>query len=260
MHNAAFAHLGIKALYLPMPIKPEDFARSVNYLLKDHSLSGFNVTIPYKEKIIRFLDSTGHEAGLIGAVNTVSSRGLKYKGDNTDGKGFIKALTRDLGVKPRGRAVFILGAGGAARAVGFSLALEDAGRIVFADAAPAKAEKLVSDMKKSGLACAISSVSLKNAGGEISSSDIVVNATPVGLEKKDPSSIDPALLRKEQVICDCIYNPAETKLLEAARKKGLKRMNGMGMLIYQGAESFRIWTGLKAPVDVMRRAVLACKI
>ncbi|MBN1872448.1 MAG: shikimate dehydrogenase, partial [Candidatus Omnitrophica bacterium] len=138
MHNSAFEDLGINAIYLPFEIKSEDLESSVE-CLKSIGVKGLNVTIPHKERVIKYLDSLDREAALIGAVNTIVNIKGKYKGYNTDGRGFISSIEEEFGIVPKGKKFFIIGAGGAARAVSFSLALRGACRIVLVDRVGKKA-------------------------------------------------------------------------------------------------------------------------
>ncbi|MCM8765445.1 MAG: shikimate dehydrogenase, partial [Candidatus Omnitrophica bacterium] len=193
-------------------------------------------------------------AKIIGAVNTIVLKEGKLIGYNTDGKGFIQALEKILRIKPRGKRFFILGAGGAARAIGFNLVKEGAKEVTFYDIARSKAENLVIDLRvhfpnaKLELATSLPSSSLKEF-------DCLINATPVGMRKNDPLIIDPKLFHPKLVVCDLIYNPPQTPLLKFAKSKRLKTMNGLGMLLYQGVLSWELWTGKKAPVLVMRKAL-----
>ncbi len=258
MHNAAFKKLKLKAAYVLFPVRPAAFGSDFKRVL-GLNVQGLNVTIPHKERVIRYLDKVTREAKLIGAVNTIAVSGKRLIGHNTDGKGFVKALKVETGTVPKGKRVFMLGAGGAAKAVGFELALNGASSLAICDIFENKARKLASSIKRHTrcAAKAISPRDKKGIGREVLSSDILVNATPCGMKKGDTLPIDKKLLRKGLVVCDLIYNPPATPLIKEARKRKLKAMNGLGMLLYQGALSFGIWTGRPAPVDVMKKALQA---
>ncbi len=253
MQEAAFRRVGLKAFYLPFAVKPEEF-RSLIRRRKDLLLNGFNVTVPYKEEVLRYLDDLSPSARAIGAVNTVVRRGKKWLGFNTDESGFILSLEREGKFKPRGKKILILGAGGSARAVAYGLAWRGASRIFIVNRTFGRAEKMISEYKKLFPRVKFSAntdcdnENLKNA-------DLVVNATSVGLRSEDPLLVRPGDFPKKTLFVDLIYNPAETKFLRLARQSGHRALNGLGMLVYQGAQAFRLWTGKKAPVEVMRAAI-----
>lgn len=255
MHNAALKAVGIDGLYTAFEVAPEELGRFVRSLV-DFGVRGFNVTIPHKEKIIPYLDRIDKDARLIGAVNTVVVRGGKTAGYNTDGKGFISSLRKDLGVMPGGKDFFMLGAGGAARAIAFSLASCGARRIVMTDIDKWKASNLAQAVSKETRCEAIAIERGCEAMREfLLNADVFINATPCGMKASDPALLEPASLHGGLKVYDVIYNPQETCLLRDARRRGIRAANGLGMLIEQGAKSFELWTGRKAPVAVMRKAV-----
>ncbi|MEA3305796.1 MAG: shikimate dehydrogenase [Candidatus Omnitrophota bacterium] len=255
MHNAAFRSLGMNAVYLPLEVKPGDL-KSVISCVKSLGVSGLNVTVPHKEKIVRYLDDVDKEASLIKAVNTIVNEGAKLKGFNTDGRGFVKSLKEEFGILPRGKRFFIMGAGGAARAISFSIALEGAGRIILVDAVKSKAVKLANALTRNTSCEAIALKNEKRAMKElILGSDVLINATPCGMKASDRRLLDPNLLHRRLCVYDIIYNPRATMLLRDARNKGARVANGMGMLLNQGVISFNLWTGRRAPVRVMKKAL-----
>lgn len=253
MHNAAFAKLGMDACYVPFSVHPARLREAVKAVLP-LGLCGLNITVPHKEKVIALLDGLSEEARLIGAVNTVEVRDGRLIGHNTDGRGFIRSLRDGAGFDPVGTTVLVAGAGGAARAVGFCLALEKAERIVFYDVDAGKASRLARDIRrKTGVfADAISSHDLAAVAGE---ARCLINATPLGLKKSDPLPLRRELIRPHHLVCDLVYNPPETGLLKAAKDRGARRLPGIGMLLYQGVIAFEIWTAVKAPVAVMKSAL-----
>lgn len=253
MHNAAFKHLGIDAEYRLFELKEEEVAPFLK-ALTDKNIFGLNVTIPYKAKVIPLLDKVDKEAGAIGAVNTIFLRDGKSEGFNTDGAGFLKHLSEDLKFAPQGEKIVILGAGGASKAVAFYLAKAGVKSIVLFDIYKDKTETLVKELKNNFPAVDIKAAESVAALG-IPSADLLVNTTPIGMKESDSSPVDENLLGKNTLVYDLIYNPAETKLLKAAREKGTKTANGLGMLLYQGVLAFEIWIGKKAPVEVMRNAL-----
>jgi len=257
MHNAAFEALSLPWCYLPFNINIDDLEASVRSIIP-LGIKGVNITIPFKMKVIPFLDELDRHAGLIGAVNTIDLSEGRLIGHNTDGSGFIKAFNEEIDLPISGRRFLIVGAGGAARAVAFSLADEGAGEIIIINRTVEKGKALEDDMRKTFLDLKISVIKLSTYGVNdlITDGDVIINTTSVGMKSSDPLIIPPDILRPSMVVCDLIYNPAETPLLRGARIAGARFMNGLGMLLYQGALSFEIWTGLKAPIEVMRQALL----
>ncbi len=256
MHNAAFKHLGLDWEYLPFEVKPEDLEKKISGL-KEKGLVGFNVTIPHKETILPMLNFVNKLPKIIGAVNTVRIDEDRLIGFNTDGAGFIESLRIDAGVDPKGKGAVLLGAGGAARAVAVMLAEEKAASITLTDIDTKKGEALaayIGSLFKS----AVNFIPPKGSGLKeaIAKADILINATPIGMHpKEDKCPIDENTeLRAQSTVFDLIYNPPETKLMKLAKKQGLKAVNGLGMLVRQGALSFTIWTGREPPIDVMFKA------
>lgn len=261
MHEAAFRKLGIDASYVVCELNAPAFCklmRQASQLL----LSGFNVTVPYKETVMRFLDQVHPEARRIGAVNTVYRQGTRWFGANTDMEGFLMTLARDGKFRPAGKKAVILGAGGAARAVAYGLSREGARQIVLADCFPEKAKSIAQAMKQffpkiSYQALAAGTPEVKTV---VEEADLIINATPLGLKEKDHYPIPRTWISKagsrKKFFMDLIYNPAATPFLKEARKKGHRTLNGLGMLLYQGALAFQYWTGRKAPVAVMKQALL----
>jgi shikimate dehydrogenase len=253
MHNAAFKKLNLDACYVPFSVRPDDLETSVR-AITTLGLRGLNVTVPHKEKVIAYLDDLSEEARLIHAVNTIEIRDRKLIGHNTDGRGFLRSLRENAGFNPKGKQFLFIGSGGAARAVGFSLALAGAKTILFRDIDEIKAGALARDIhdKTGADARAISGDELAAAA---QGADCVINATPLGLKKTDPLPVAKDLIVKKHLVCDLVYNPPETALLQAAQKRGAKGLPGLGMLLYQGVIAFELWTGKKAPVQIMKNAL-----
>ena len=261
MHEAAFRTLEIDANYIVLELAPTAFKKLMSQASK-LSLSGFNVTVPYKEIVMGYLDSVRPEARAIGAVNTVFKQGNHWVGTNTDMEGFLMALMKDGGFRPSGKKAVILGAGGAARAVVYGLSREGVREILIADCFPQKARKITNDMGKlfkrvDYQAALAGTPEVKEA---LQKADVIINATPIGLKSQDPRVIPeewiPRSHAKKVFFMDLIYNPSMTPFLMDAKKKGHKTLNGLGMLLYQGARALEHWTGRKAPVAVMRQALL----
>ena len=275
MQEVGFKALGIKAFYLPFEVRRKEFRR----LMKQRSkllLDGFNVTVPYKEEVVRYLDGASPSARTIGAVNTVVRKGKRWIGFNTDETGFMASLQKEGRFEPRAKQVLILGAGGSARAVAYALARRGARRIVMVNRTPARAKKMILKYQRlfprvewvmgdgsgrdgsNGARCGYRPVPYRTVPWRTVPDlvpDLVVNATSVGLKPGDPSLVSPKDFPRKTLFVDLIYKPRETRFLRLARQSGHRTLNGLGMLLYQGAEAFRLWTGKKAPVDVMRRAI-----
>ncbi|MFH0840339.1 MAG: shikimate dehydrogenase [Candidatus Omnitrophota bacterium] len=255
MHNAAFQSLGINAAYVAFEVKPKDLGSAMQ-CLKVLGIRGLNVTIPYKEAVLKYIDDVEKEAALIGAVNTIAFKDGKSKGFNTDGKGFVKSLQEEFGILPKDKRFFIIGAGGASRAISFSLALSGAGRIVLVDDVAKKAITLAKAVSRHTSCEAVALKKENKAVKEmVLNSDVLVNATPCGMKASDQKVMDPDFIYKGLLVYDVIYNPRTTTLLRDARNRGAVTANGMGMLLSQGTLAFTIWTGKKAPIHVMKKAL-----
>jgi shikimate dehydrogenase len=246
MHNAAFEALGLDCCYIPFTVHPDLLSAAVK-AVKALNLLGVNVTIPHKEKVMPMLDTIDDEASFIGAVNTIVSSNGQLKGYNTDGRGFMRSLS-ESGINVKDRRVLIIGAGGAARAIGYYLA-QKAKAIYIYGRTRERAERLAADLKKVG-----ENVSTVPDISRSADFHVIINATSLGLREDDPLPLDPALLRREQTVCDLIYR--DTRLLREAAKKDCSTVNGMGMLLWQGVFAFELWTGRKPDVDVMRKALI----
>lgn len=255
MHNAAFKALGINAEYRLFEINPEEVEEFFTLnCLSQNDISGLNVTIPYKEKVIPFLDSLSDEAKLIGAVNTIKVLGRELEGFNTDGEGFLKHLTCDLGFNPQGKIIAIIGAGGAARAISVYLSKTQPKRIAIYDIDKTRTLTLISHLKKNFKDVEfIPTDSIGELG--IENSDLLINATSMGMKETDPSLVEEKFIHKDLLVYDLIYNPKETRLLKIAGHRGARVSNGLGMLLYQGAAAFELWTAQKPPIEIMRRAL-----
>jgi len=253
MHNAAFQALKINAEYKLFEVKPEE----LNYFLDSidkNNILGLNITVPYKERILDFVskDTESFYLRQIKAVNTIVKKDGIWKGFNTDIPGFLKHLKENF--DPRNKRVAVLGAGGVARAVTYVLADSGAKEICIFDIDQAKSENVTHMIKV--LFPNFQILAVKDIEQlEIKNKDLLVNATPVGLEETDPCLVKEEMLHKNLFVYDLIYNPLETKLLAQAKKAGAKVSNGLGMLLYQGMLSFKLWTGKDAPLKIMQPAL-----
>lgn len=253
MHNAAFQKLGLDFEYELFEVDPEGLSDAVNGMRALH-IAGFNVTVPHKENIVTLLDEVTKLPHLIGAVNTVLNQEGKLVGYNTDGPGFIESLKEDAGFSPQNKNIVVLGAGGAGRAISIMLAEANAKSVTIADVLEDKAKELANyagslfDTKFQAVEANSSEL-----GKAISSADLLVNSTPIGMHPKaDKSPLsENIVLHPKLLVYDLVYNPSETKLLKAAKAAGCKTCGGLGMLVRQGALAFSIWTGEEAPLDIM---------
>lgn len=257
MHNAAFDHLGLNWRYLAFDVHPDHLRDALRGICDLH-FAGVNLTVPHKLLVFKMVDTMDKQAQLLGAVNTVLVKNRELMGFNTDGYGFKRAVREEFGMELRGRRVLILGAGGAGRALALQCAFEGAAAIFIVNRTQSKAVSVVADVRKLAphtftVAMPMEPQHIAKHLGEV---DLVVNATSLGLRPGDP----PPLAKfprqcKWLRVYDTIYRPAETRFLAAARKAGAQTANGLSMLLHQGARSFEIWTGRRAPVAVMRRAL-----
>jgi shikimate dehydrogenase len=247
MHNSAFEAMGLDICYVAFDVSPEDLKDAVR-AIKALGLLGVNVTIPHKEKVIQLLDTVDEEALFIGAVNTIVHSDGRLYGYNTDGRGFLHSLSEE-GVSFEGKRILIIGAGGAARAISYCLG-EKAASLHLYDIDRAKAERLVNDLNRFQKGVYLLD-DLRNMGGQ----DILINATPLGWKDDDPLPVEPEAISPEMVVCDLVYK--NTRLLKEAKEKGAKAINGSGMLLWQGALAFELWTGKRPPVELMRKVLLS---
>ncbi len=249
LHNSLFSHLRLNGIYIPLMTEKGMLGTVINGL-KALGFAGFNVTIPYKEEILGFLDEADDEVRLLGAANTVRIKDGRLYGYNTDGTGFVNAFTKQTGTDFRGRAVCILGAGGTARSLAVKITAEGAGRLCIINRTRSKAEEIASYINKtliSGKEAAMYAFTAIPGTGEahriLNEFDIIINTTSAGMYPNtdmSPVGNDVDFLCKP-IVYDVIYNPTETKLLSMARGKGCKTCNGAGMLLYQGIRAFEIW-------------------
>jgi shikimate dehydrogenase len=244
MHNAALAALGFKACYHAFRVS-RDRLRDALFGAEAMGFGGLNLTIPLKEIALEIV-TADELAEAIGAVNTISFDG-KIRGHNTDGRGALLSL-QDAGVQVKGGNVVLIGAGGAARAIAYTLSREGA-EIAIANRSVPRAEELAESIGGSAFG-------LEDLERLVPWADVVINATSVGLRESDPRLFPAHLLKRGQVVFDIVYS-RETELLKDAALAGALALDGVMMLVYQGAIALEIWTGRKAPVDVMEQAVRA---
>ena len=255
MQEAAFGALSLPWRYLTLEVPPSalpDAIRGVRAL----GMRGVNLTIPHKVAVMELLDEISPDAKLIGAVNTVRREGDRLIGENTDGKGFLRGIVEEAGINPKAKQVVILGAGGAARAIAVELTLAGAGHITIVNRSSVRGEELAAYLR-TGLKAEAHFVPWTETYDPGTHTDILVNATSIGLfpNVNDMVPVDLQSVRPDCLICDVIPNPPETPLIRSARQQGLKTLTGLPILVNQGAIGFKMWTGQKAPEDVMRKAL-----
>ncbi|HAW50294.1 TPA: shikimate dehydrogenase [bacterium] len=246
MHNVCFSFLGMDWIYVPFEVKPEGLKHAI-FGLSNLGVVGVNVTIPYKIEVMKYTTRISKEVEEIGAVNTIVFKDGEIIGENTDGEGFVRSL-KEAGFFPKGERIVLIGAGGAGRAIGVLLAKEGVKKIAIFDVEKEKAESLKAVIEKAYATEVVLEKETKDVR-------LLINATPLGMKNDDPLPIDPSYIHSGLLVCDVIYNPKKTKLLELAERKGAKIMNGIGMLVHQGALSFEKWTGIYPPTDMMRKVI-----
>ena len=257
MQNAAFASLGIHAKYELYDVEPSGLTDFLDNVSAKH-ISGFNVTIPHKIKVKEYLERKGQideNAKRLGAVNTINidKNGILH-GFNTDGPGFYRSLIEDLKFEPEGKNVFSLGAGGAAMAI--TMYLGNGPKKIFVyDVENEKIDNLKKQYAKYYDETKFEVVEKKNFKSALSESDLLINATPIGMKDGDSSPVEKDMLHPGLYIYDLVYNRLTTQLVREASVMKLHALTGIGMLLFQGAIAFEIWTGKVAPIDVMRKAL-----
>jgi len=258
MHNAGFASLEIDWAYVPLPVHPANVQQALKGVAALNFV-GANVTVPHKQAVIRYLDELSEAAKTTGAVNTIHIKDGKFYGYNTDAIGFLNSLL-EVGCDPKGMRVAVLGAGGAARAVVFALARAGVDSVTVFNRTAERAAFLVDDLAdvfpNSDLQFApLTHEALAGFNHHV---DLIINTTSVGMSPHADTSPWPAevAMPNQATFCDLVYNPLETRLLADAKTAGIPVIDGLGMLVHQGAYAFETWTGHPAPIDVMRQACL----
>lgn len=254
MHNTAIAHYNLDYIYLPFEVSPKELFYAMKGIVS-LGFKGINVTVPYKEDVMEYLDKISPHAKLIGAVNTILVENGKLIGYNTDGIGFTTSIKRYAGVSPYKKSVLMLGAGGAARAVAVQLALDKVRNIFIANRTKDRAEKLARHIRSNiskPLSVEVIPNNKKFIKKRIDVVDIVINATSLGMSGKNNIKAFPyECITDKHLVCDLVYNPLETYFLKESRNRGAKILNGLGMLICQGSYSFEIWTKKKLPINII---------
>lgn len=253
--QAALDHLGIDARYERWEMPEAELAAAVKRL-RGESVLGANVTIPYKEKVMPLLDEVSDTAERIGAVNTVVNRGGLLMGFNTDAEGFAASLLEDADYRLRNRKVVLLGAGGVARAALFALLNEEVTSVSVCNRSADRARLLVRSFTRSAGRIPLAVVAWEDLADSVAlkDCDLLVNCTSMGMRgggAEAESPLSAPCIPKEAMVFDLVYNPEETPLLREARRAGAETLGGLGVLVRQGAAAFELWTGRKAPLDIM---------
>ena len=257
MHNTAFEALGLDYAYLAFDFPPEGLADAVKGL-KALGVRGWNVSMPYKTDIIPLLDEISEASRLCQSVNTVINDNGRLYGTVTDGTGYMRSLS-ERGFDIRGKKITVLGCGGAATTICIQAALDGVKEISIFNAGDAFFHRAEENAAKinANTGCVAHAYPLEDTErlrAEIAGSALLANATSVGMGKLEGVSLitDPTMLRPGLICTDVIYSPEESAFLKLARENGCHTMNGLGMLLYQGAESFRLWTGMEMPIDAVK--------
>ncbi|MGM9925502.1 MAG: shikimate dehydrogenase [Bacillus sp. (in: firmicutes)] len=253
MHNDAFADQGLDASYHAFHVLSEHLEEAVKGM-KALGIKGFNVTVPHKTAIMPFLDQVDPLAKAIGAVNTVKYQDGKYIGYNTDGPGYVAGLKAELPGDLTKCKTLVIGAGGAARGIYYSLVKEGVCEIDIANRTVAKAQRIIEENPYGAVS---KSLSIQDAEAGLRDYDLIINTTLIGMQPHvDEMPVRLDHLRPDTFVSDIIYNPLETKLLTEAKKKGASIQNGLPMFIHQGALAFHIWTGIQPDTGRMKAIVL----
>ncbi|HOR86258.1 MAG TPA: shikimate dehydrogenase [Bacillota bacterium] len=257
IHNTAFEALNLDYAYMAFEVE-EVFLKEAVSAFRALNTTGFNVTMPYKKKVFELLDEVSEDVGIIGSVNTVKNKNGRLIGHNTDGKGFVKAL-RETGADIRDKKIVIVGAGGAARAIAIQSAFDGAGEVVIFNRTLSAAGEIADAINckipdSKGRALGINEEVLKE---ELKNAAVLVNCTSMGMKSAADKSVvtAPGTLHRDLFVADIVYDPPKTRFLSIAEEAGCKTMNGLGMLLWQGAIAFKIWTGYNMPVDIIRKEI-----
>jgi shikimate dehydrogenase len=255
IHNAAFQALKLDYVFLAFRVEATEVENAINGM-RALMIQGLNVTMPHKNVVIKYLDELDPTAKTIASANTILNKDGRLFGFNTDGVGALNALEQN-GVEVREKKVLLLGAGGAAKAIAYTLS-QEADELVILNRTPKHATELANLLKqKFNKKISADTLSSKKVKEKLGTTDVLINATSMGMKpNSDQSPIKSEWLKPDLAVMDIVYNPLKTKLAKDAEAAGAKVVSGVEMLIYQGAASFEIWTACKAPVEVMRKEAL----
>ncbi|MBF7082511.1 shikimate dehydrogenase [Desulfallas sp. Bu1-1] len=255
MYNTVFAELGMRCVYVAYKVEKHYLSDAIKGI-KALGIKGLSVTIPHKSSVMQFLDKVDEEAKIIGAVNVVVAEEGQLVGYNTDGAGFIESFKNETGTPVADKVYVIIGAGGAARAIGVCLGLRGAKKIFVANRTVEQGQILADNiMETTGCVARGIPLTRDSLRKSIEEADVLVNATSVGMHPgNDEIPLDDSVFRRGLIVCDVVFNRT-TELLQRALAHECLVMNGIGMLIEQGALAFELWTGVKPPKEVMRNVL-----
>lgn len=257
MHNAVYKAMDIDAVYIPLPVRNEQELQRVISAVRVLPFFGLNVTMPFKQTVFSMCDQVATQAQVAGAVNVVQCKEGRLIGYNTDGRGLLESLADEAGFEVEGKRVAMVGAGGAAGAAVVAFVSSRAERVAVVNRSVERAEQLVARVAPHSRATELAAVDIDAGESEIRSADLVVNATPAGMNGSSDTPFPVEWLHAGQVVADMVYRPAVTPLMEAARRAGATAIGGLGMLVAQGAMAVDFWLcedGRRARRDVMRAA------
>lgn len=257
MHNAAFESLGLDAIYLAFDVAP-DALMEVLPAMKAMGFGGVNLTVPLKEVAYKGLPDLADSAQRLGAVNTIEFTPGGMRGHNTDGVGFLTAIRETFAFSVKGQTLFVMGCGGAGRAVAITAASEGAGRLILADIDAARCQAVARDITNlaPGTSVELAGSTPGLWAQRTPESALIIQASPIGMKPGDICPLPPSAFKAGQLAFDLVYNLPETCFTRAASQGGAKASNGLGMLLHQGAEAFTIWTKRTAAIDIMRAALM----
>ena len=264
IQNAALAASDLKLQFARFEIAPDELKAALQSLTGSEFI-GVNLTVPHKVAAVEFVDALDEAAREIGAINTIKCEEGKLRGFNTDGQGFARAIREEFAIDLRDLRVLLLGAGGAARAIAWQCAKENCERLVIANRDAAKATMLADQLRPSfagprvlGPVARLQAIGLDEAAlrFQIANSDLIVNATPLGLNRNDPLPVPARLLEPHLMVYDTVYSTRPTGFVSSAIEAGGKAANGLSMLLHQGALAFEIWFDRPAPIEAMRKALV----
>jgi shikimate dehydrogenase len=251
IHNKAFKELNLDCTYIAYRVPKGELAEGVE-ALKKINISGFNVTIPHKVEMVKYLDTVDEECSIIGATNTVSYENGKLKGYNTDMDGFLDPI-RKKNITIKDSNVLLLGAGGAARAIVAAFAKEKAKKITIANRTLQNANSMVQFAHKIGIDA--NAITIDQVGNTASNYNFIINSTSIGM-KDEPSLISTKTINEKSVVYDIVSKPINTDLIKQSKKNGAIVIYGYEMLLGQAIRAFKIWHGIDAPYEVMKKAIL----
>lgn len=254
--NAAFQHCGLNWVYIPFEVAPEILGKAVE-AIRIFSMKGMNITIPHKKNILKYIDFIDDEVRLLGVANTIINEDGFLKGYTTDGIGFLRSLKEDGNFNIEKKNVFLFGAGGSGFAISGSLVNAGISRLIICNRTYEKALILKNHLKKHfGFEnTEIVQFQERNQSSLWREIDLIVNTTSIGMKDEDIVLVEEKNLDERMFIYDIVYN-RKTKLIKSAEKLGIRYLDGLSMLVFQGAVSFTLWTGMDAPIDIMKKSLI----